>query len=128
MSRLIATLSVTPSERSGDDEGCKKDPNFVGILLGSSADSEPLCEMANEWTPTPQPLVVDTGAAETVIPNTWWQVTFQVANVNKALGSVSKTVRNGHRVVFRQDRTSRTEEQGLWDREGLHATDEDERG
>ena len=83
---------------SGDDEGCKKDPNFVGILLGSSADSEPLCEMTNEWTPTPQPLVVDTGAAETVIPNTWWQVTFQVANVNKALGS--KTVRNGHRVVF----------------------------
>ena len=28
------------------------------------------------------------------------KVTFQVANVNKALGSVSKMVRNGNRVVF----------------------------
>ena len=28
------------------------------------------------------------------------QVTFQVANVNKALGSVSKMARNGNRVVF----------------------------
>ena len=28
------------------------------------------------------------------------KVTFQVANVNKALGSVSKIVRNGNSVVF----------------------------
>ena len=28
------------------------------------------------------------------------KVTFQVANVNKALGSVSKMVRDGNRVVF----------------------------
>ena len=28
------------------------------------------------------------------------KMTFQVANVNKALGSVSKMVRNGNRVVF----------------------------
>ena len=126
-------------------EGCKKDPNIVEILLGSSVESEPLCETASEWTPTPQPLVVDSGAAETVIPRTWFlnhetvesegskrgvfhttadgstvenerektpinvnqqtghnggKVTFEVANVNKALGSVSKMVRNGNRVLF----------------------------
>ena len=100
--------------------------------------------MANEWTPMPQPLVFDSGAAETVIPRTWFpnhktaesegprrgvfyttadgstvenegentlimsttdgaqlrKVTFQVANVNKALGSVSKMVKNGNREVF----------------------------
>ena len=120
-------------------EGCKKDPNIVEILLSSSVESEPLCEVAN-----PQPLVVDSGPAETVIPRTWFlkhktvasegskarcvlhdgrrqhcgkprrenadqvnsrwpqlrKVTFRVANVNKALGSVSKMVRNGNRVVF----------------------------
>ena len=35
-----------------------------GILLSSSAEREPLCEMASEWAPMPQPLVVDSGAAE----------------------------------------------------------------
>ena len=102
-----------------------------------------MCEMASEWSPMPQPLVVDSGAAGKVIPRTWFpshkpepsgskrgvryatadgvtlenegdktlimsradgaqlrKVTFQVANVNKALGSVSKMVRNGNRVVF----------------------------
>ena len=51
-----------------DDEN---DPNFVEILLSSTPESEPLCETASEWTPMPQPLVVDSGAVETVIPRTW---------------------------------------------------------
>ena len=55
---------------SKDEEGCKKDQNLVGILLGSSAENAPLCEMTNEWTPMPQPLVVDSGSAETVTPRT----------------------------------------------------------
>ena len=61
--------------RGGREEekgGYKKDPNLVGILLSSSVESEPLCEMASEWTPMPQPLVVDGGAAVTVIPRTWF--------------------------------------------------------
>ena len=41
-------------------------PNHVRILLSSSSESEPLCEMSSEWTPMPQPLVVDSGASETV--------------------------------------------------------------
>ena len=49
---------------SGNTEGRKKDPNFVGILSCSSVGCEPLCEMASEWTPMPQPLVVDSGVAE----------------------------------------------------------------
>ena len=48
------------------------DPSLVGILLSSSSESEPLCEMSSEWTPMPKPLVVDSGAAETVIPRTWF--------------------------------------------------------
>ena len=56
----------------------------------------------------PQP-VIDSDASETVTPALWRstsdgaqlrKVTFQVANVNKAFGSVSKMVRNGNRVVF----------------------------
>ena len=35
------------------------------ILLSSSAGSGPLCEMANERTPVLQPVVIDSGAAET---------------------------------------------------------------
>ena len=92
----------------------------------------------------PRPLVVDSGAAETVLPATWstehelrenddsrsgqyyitadgthidamgektltlstldWgstrDMTFQVTGVNKALGSVSKMVKNGNKIVF----------------------------
>ena len=36
------------------------------ILLSSWSESDLLCEMSSEWTPTPQPRVVDSGAAETV--------------------------------------------------------------
>ena len=57
---------------SEDTEGCKKEPNLVEILLSSSVAIEPLCEMADEWTPVPQPLVVDSGVAETVLPRTWF--------------------------------------------------------
>ena len=53
---------------SEDEEGCKN----VGILLSSSVESEPLCEMASEWTPMPQTWVVDSGAAGTVILRTWF--------------------------------------------------------
>ena len=48
------------------------DRNLVGILLSSSSESEPPCEMSSEWTPMLQPLMVDSGAAETVIPRTWF--------------------------------------------------------
>ena len=52
-------------------EKCELDPNLVGILLSSSSESEPLCEMSSEWAPMPQPLVIDNGAAEAVTPRTW---------------------------------------------------------
>ena len=108
-----------------------------------------MCEIASEWTPKPQPLVVDSGAAETVTPRKWFpnhqkaeaegskrgvfyttadgstvenggektllmstsdgaqlrKVTFQVTNVNKALGPVSKMARSGNRVVFDASRS-----------------------
>ena len=38
---------VGSESRSDDTEGCNKDPHLVGILLSSSVDSEPLCEMAS---------------------------------------------------------------------------------
>ena len=52
-------------------EKCEAGPIFVGILLSRLSGSEPLCEMSSERTPMPQPLVVDHGAAETVIPRSW---------------------------------------------------------
>ena len=51
-------------------EKCEADQNFVGFLLSSSSESEPLCEMSSEWTPMLEALVVDSGAAETVTPRT----------------------------------------------------------
>ena len=100
-----------------------------------------------DWTPLPKPMVVDSGAGETVLPSSWLpehpteesigsknndyyvtadgskiynegkkdvtvsttdgskvrDMTFQVANVQKALGSVSQMVRRGNRVVFDRD-------------------------
>ena len=100
-----------------------------------------------EWKLLPRPLVIDSGAAETVMPSDWFpdhatqespgskdgvfyttadgtpiynegektltmatldgdqmrRMTFQLAKVNKALGSVSKIVSNGNRVVFDTD-------------------------
>ena len=111
-----------------------------------------LCELEQtEWVPLPKPLVIDSGAGETVIPTSWLQahrvrdspgsqlnefyttadgtkvynegekelivssldgaqcraMTFQVAKVNKALGSVNQMVRRGNRVVFDQDEQGR---------------------
>ena len=40
---------------------------YVGILMSSSAGSAPLCEIASEWTPIPQPLVVDS-LTEDMVP------------------------------------------------------------
>ena len=135
---------VRSESGSDDTEGCKKDPNFGGIWPSSSVEREPLCEMASESTPMPQPLVVDCGAVETVILRTWFpkpqdsrirRVQARCfphddrrqhcgkrrrensdhvqsrrstiggsdrpsGNVNEALGSVSKMVRNGHSVEF----------------------------
>ena len=48
-------------------ERCEMDPNLVGVLLSSSSESEPLCEMSSEWTPMPQPLVVDSGGADSTV-------------------------------------------------------------
>ena len=33
---------------SQDTEGCRNDPHFVRILLSSSVEGEPLCEIASE--------------------------------------------------------------------------------
>ena len=61
----VKRKQVGSENGSEDTEGCSKDPNSVEILQSNSVESEPLCEMA-EWTSIPQPLVVDSGAAETV--------------------------------------------------------------
>ncbi len=111
-----------------------------------------LCEFQQmEWVPLPKPLVIDSGAGETVIPTDWLpahptqespgsrvnefyttadgtkvynegqkelvissldgeqcrEMTFQVAGVNKALGSVNQMVRKGNRVVFDEDEHGR---------------------
>ena len=101
-------------------------------------------EEGEEWKLMPRPLVIDSGAAETVMPTDWFtghemketeesrggqfyvcaggkeitnygertltlstldwssirNMTFQVTDVTKALGSVSKIVANGNKVVF----------------------------
>ena len=119
----------------------------VGMNLFEKGNKD-LCEFTqNEWTPLPKPLVVDSGAGETVMPSDWFPahattesdgsrsndfyttadgtkvfnegqkrvdvctldgqhcrtMTFQLAKVRKALGSVSQMVRNGNRLVFDQD-------------------------
>ena len=101
-------------------------------------------EEGEEWKLMPRPLVIDSGAAETVMPTDWFtghelketeesrggqfyvcaggkeipnygertltlstldwssirNMTFQVTDVTKALGSVSKIVANGNKVVL----------------------------
>ena len=105
----------------------------------------------SDWVALPKPIVVDSGAGETVMPADWLPahpvkespgsqsneyyttadgskvynegqknvfistpdgkqeraMTFQVAQVHKALGSVSQMVRNGNRVVFDTDEHGR---------------------
>ena len=101
----------------------------------------------NGWQPMPQPLIIDSGAAETVMPLSWFEghtvkateqsrnkrfyttankekiynegerdlvvssfegdktrkMTFQVAKVSKALGSVSQIIAKGNKMVFQKD-------------------------
>ena len=48
-------------------------PEPRGNLLSSSVESRTVVrDSQREWTPMPQPLVVDSGAAETVIPRIWF--------------------------------------------------------
>ena len=112
-------------------------PLEIGKMLGSTEEGE-------EWKLMPRPLVIDSRAAETVLPTDWFtgheleeteesrggqfyvcaggkeipsygertltlstldwssvrNMTFQVTDVTKALGSVSKIVANGNKVVF----------------------------
>ena len=112
-------------------------PLEKGKMLGNTEEGE-------EWKLMPRPLVIDSGAAETVMPTDWFtghelkeaeesrggqfyvcaggkeitnygertltlstldwssirNMTFQVTDVTKALGSVSKIVANGNKVVF----------------------------
>ena len=102
---------------------------------------------ADDWQELPKPLVIDSGAGETVMPKTWLQnypveestgscqgefyhtadgsrvynegqkrvtvstqdgrneraMTFQIADVDKALGSVRQIVKKNNRVVFDQN-------------------------
>lgn len=105
-----------------------------------------LNDLSDEWSQMPQPLVIDSGASETVLPQDWFTehpldtntkkfgkpytsasnhtvynmgermltpctldhasertMKFQVADVNKALGSASQIVKNENRVVFDLD-------------------------
>ena len=131
----------------------------------------------NGWVPMPCPMVIDSGAAETVLPLSWFQshsiteteasrsgvyyttangekvynkgektltmchfegseqrnMTFQCANVHKALGSANKIVRNGNRIVMDVDDDgndysyieSKTTGERLWlrEREGVYVLD-----
>ena len=131
----------------------------------------------NGWKPMPCPMVIDSGAAETVIPTSWFtdhaireteasksgvyyttangvkvynkgektltmchfegsqkrDMTFQVADVNKALGSANKIVRNGNRIVMDLDDEghdysyieSKSTGERLWlrEREGVYVLD-----
>ena len=69
-----------------------------------------VCELQqNTWALLLKPLVVDSGAGETVMPVDWLtnhpmtDSDFQVARVKKALGSVIQMVQNGNKLVFDQD-------------------------
>ena len=118
---------------------------LVNILEKESRELHKVSQ--SDWIPLPKPIVVDSGAGETVMPADWLPahplresagsqnneyyttadgskvynegqksvfvstpdgkqeraMTFQVAQVHKALGSVSQMVRNGNTVVFDTD-------------------------
>lgn len=150
-----------PAKTSSEGrEANQRDWAEVGNRYAALADSDreasslQLLEMgelhnlqSQEWTPLPKPMVIDSGAGETVLPASWLpehpteeslgsknndyyvtadgsrvynegkkevtissadgtkvrDMTFQVANVKKALGSVSQMVRRGNKVVFDRD-------------------------
>ena len=56
----------TSENGSEDTKECRTDPNFLGILVSSSAGSEPLCEMRVDAHAAAA--VVDSGSAETLTP------------------------------------------------------------
>ena len=129
-------LATTRLSARGEGKGVNLCPLERGKMLGSTEEGE-------EWRLMPRPLVIDSGAAETVLPTDWFtgyelketeesrggqfyvcaggreipnygertltlstldwssvrNMTFQVTDVTKALGSVSKMVANGNKVV-----------------------------
>ena len=136
-----------------------------GKMLGSTEEGE-------EWKLMPHPLVIDSGAAETVLPVDWFtehklretqesrggqfyvcaggkeipnygertltlstldwssvrNMTFQVTDVTKALGSVSKIVAHGNKVVFDESGSfieNKRSRERLWMREenGVYVLD-----
>ena len=131
-------------EREHSISAKKGEVHHLGKGSRSHAAELNPCETHNEWKPMPRPMIVDSGAADTVLPRTWFtshplcpteaskngdffitangeeidnegarrltlctpdwgnlrNMEFAVTDVNKALGSVSKMVKNGNRVVF----------------------------
>ena len=136
-----------------------------GKMLGSTEEGE-------EWRLMPRPLVIDSGAADTVLPTDWFtehelkemeesrggqfyvcaggreipnygertltlstldwssvrNMTFQVTDVTEALGSVSKIVANGNKVVFDESGSfieNKRSRERLWMREenGVYVLD-----
>ena len=153
------TVSARPSTR-GDGNEVNLCPLERGKMLGSTEEGE-------EWRLMPGPLVIDPGAAETVLPTDWFtghelketeksrggqfyvcaggkeipnygertltlstmdwssvrNMTFQVTDVTKALGSVSKNSCKREQSRFRiENRRSR---ERLWMREdnGVYVLD-----
>ena len=153
----------------GDGNEVDLCPLERGKMLGNTEEGE-------EWRLMPRPLVIDSGAAETVLPTDWFtghelketeesrggqfyvcaggkeipnygertltlstldwssvrnmtfQVTFQVTDVTKALGSVSKIVANGNKVVFDESGSfieNKRSRERLWMREdnGVYVLD-----
>ena len=153
------------SSLSGDGNEVNLCPLERGKMLGSTEEGE-------DWRLMPRPLVIDSGAAETVLPTDWFtghelketeesrggqfyvcaggkeipnygertltlstldwssvrNMTFQVTDVTKALGSVSKIVANGNKVVFDESGSfieNKRSRERLWMREdnGVYVLD-----
>ena len=149
----------------GDGNEVDLCPLERGKMLGNTEEGE-------EWRLMPRPLVIDSGAAETVLPTDWFtghelketeesrggqfyvcaggkeipnygertltlstldwssvrNMTFQVTDVTKALGSVSKIVANGNKVVFDESGSfieNKRSRERLWMREdnGVYVLD-----
>ena len=157
--------ATTRLNARGDGNEANLCPLERGKMLGSTEEGE-------EWRLMPRPLVIDSGAAETVLPTDWFtghelketeesrggqfyvcagrreipnysertltlstldwssvrNMTFQVTDVTKALGSVSKIVANGNKVVFDESGSfieNKRSRERLWMREenGVYVLD-----
>ena len=157
--------ATTKLNSRGDGNEVNLCPLERGKMFGSTEEGE-------EWKLMPRPLVIDSGAAETVLPTDWFtghelreteesrggqfyvcaggkeipnygertltlstldwssvrNMTFQVTDVTKALGSVSKIVANGNKVVFDESGSSienKRSRERLWMREdnGVYVLD-----